>query len=316
MHDNEGELGDLELNERNTEETLEVRQKPHRSRLPLLIFLLLLFAASATAVYFFVFAEQPTPPTAIVVAPTTEPTPAPIPTLAPTPDPLAQSAAPTPTPTPTPIPLPLLNKSDDEIRQQIDNLQLSTIAELLTPEEIVRKFVRAVYNLGQGKIVPQYRPLNGPNSTFKAQAIGRMAKVAASNPEDGVIQTAVFKNPGTNQQRYATYISVAENMNISTVVKAYETYYPILQQAYSELGEGPEQFHSAVLGALDSFLATPKLEGEPELILTSVQYQFLDPKLEALPTTQKLMLRIGEENRQRLLPKLEELKQALLLVSP
>ena len=40
-------------------------------------------------------------------------------------------------------------------------------------------------------------------------------------------------------------------------------------------------------------------------------YTFADPKLEALPDPQKLMLRMGPENRKRVKAYLEELKVEL-----
>jgi len=65
------------------------------------------------------------------------------------------------------------------------------------------------------------------------------------------------------------------------------------------------------LKALDILLTTPNPEQEPELILTSVQYQYLDPELEALPNAQKLVLRMGYDNRTQLLKKLSDLHKAL-----
>ncbi|WP_075187077.1 DUF3014 domain-containing protein [Teredinibacter haidensis] len=298
-------LGDLNLED--TKETLV--PAPAKVK-PLLLALLIIALILGGGLYYFYGNTKPQPQTATASSPP-QPvaTPHPLPTPRPEADPLANP----PEPVVTEKPLPHLDTSDEPVLTELkESPQLSQLAALLTPEDVLRKSVRAAYNLSKGAVVPQYRPLKGPDSAFRAQAIGRMAKVPAPTTKEGYVQTAVFKNPPQNQQRYDLYAQIATSLDTETLVSLYQLYYPLLQQAYDELGEGPDSFHSVVLTAVESFLATPATDSEPELILTSVQYQFLDPALESLPNTQKLLLRMGNENKRSIMEKLTELESALV----
>ncbi|WP_052691839.1 DUF3014 domain-containing protein [Teredinibacter purpureus] len=276
-------------------------------------FVIVLIVVALLAAGVYLLSNRSSAPIIPVVAPTT-PIPTPVSTPAPTatPAPDTDLLQPTAQPAPTAEPLPTLDNSDEPLRTTLLETQgLTSLVALLTPDDIIRKFVRAVFNLNQGKVVPQYRPLNGPTSAFKAQAIGRMAEIPSPENSNETIQTALFRNPPQNQQRYSVYVSLAEQLNLSAITQLYRLYYPLLQRAYEELGEGPAEFHTLVLGALRSFSATPHIEREPELILIRAQYQFLDPTLEALPNTQKLILRMGIENRESLQKTLTMLEKSL-----
>ncbi|SMF56437.1 Protein of unknown function [Alteromonadaceae bacterium Bs31] len=313
MRDHEGtnNLGDLELED----DSDDPRRKASLEKRPpyglIGLALLIIILAGAGAAYYF--SQQHKPP--LIVA-----APSPIPTPLPTPRP-QPSIAPAPpvetAPEITPEPLPELDNSDQYLSQQlIEENALPTLADLLAPEEIIRKFVRAVYNISKGNVVNQYRPVAGPDSAFKAQAIGRMVEIP--NPKDPAvtINTAVFKNPLKNQGRYDSHIELLSKLDIGAMSALYQRFYPLMQQAHQELGEGPEQFHTAMLSAIDMLLATPQLEGEPELVLVSVQYQFLDPKLEALPNAQKMMLRLGQSNGEKMRAFFTELRAQLASTNP
>lgn len=308
-------LGDLNLDDSSTD--LEQGEtKRSGSSLIVLAILVLIVVAAGGAWYMLADkgeqAPQPQPTPVPVPTPVTTPTPEPTPppTAEPTPEPKPTVAEPTPTP------LPELNYSDEAVKTSLmEQTSADTIETLVTPNEVVRKFVRAVYGLNKGTVVPQYRPINGPNTPFKAQAIGRMATIANPKNPDETLQTAVFKNPPKNRKRYAAYVELLKETDAKSITALYQLYYPIIQQAYRELGEGPEQFNSVAIKALDLLLATPNPKEEPELILTSVQYQYLDPELEALPNAQKLLLRMGYENRTVILDKLANIRSELKRLS-
>lgn len=303
------DLGDLNLGDEDTDQPTV---KSPLNRVTILAIVLCLLAAAGSW-FFFVLKNKPsTPP----VVSTPAPTPLPTRELAYTP-----TAAPSvieeqqPTPAPTPTPLPTLTESDAPLTSALVGAQgLPELTSFLAPEEILRKFVRAVYNVSKGNVVPQYRPINGPNSIFKAQAIGRMALIPDPKNPGESLQTAIFKNPPKNQKRYTPYVTLLKKTDDRQIAQLYTTYYPLLQKAYEELGEGPQGFHSVMLTALDTLLATPNPQDEPELILTSVQYQYLDPQLEALSNAQKLLLRMGNDNRTTVLSRLSDLRKTLTQV--
>jgi len=300
------------------EDTREPIATPQNHFPWVLVLILLMGIALGLAAYFY--RDAYLAPTIVAISPEPTAVPTPIPTMAPTPiatiieEPPSQPIAVVEQNNPA---LPNLNESDAALKDQLlEKNGQRILAELLTPEEVIRKFVRATYNISKGNIVTQYRPVNGPDSGFKAQAIGKMAEVTNPKKADESLQTAVFKNPPKNQARYDVYRKIMQTFKTETLVELYELYYPLLQQAYGELGEGPEQFHTVMKNALAKVLATPSLEKEPELILISVQYQFLDPQLEALPNAQKALLRMGLHNREAILAELEQLLTALQASSP
>ena len=216
------------------------------------------------------------------------------------------------TPEPTPTPLPKLNDSDVVLRNEITSLNLlGALAGKLTPDEIIRKSVRAIYNLSKGNVVQQYRPLEGPAKQFNAVATGKSTPIASSEVIGEFIETPTYQMGAANFQRYQPYVELINRAPLDSAVQLYRAYYPLLQQAYEELGEGPSDFNQVVIDTLTNLLATPEPKQEPILIRTSVLYKYLDPALERLPNSQKLMLRLGTENRASVKLKLKELKSLL-----
>ena len=63
--------------------------------------------------------------------------------------------------------------------------------------------------------------------------------------------------------------------------------------------------------------AAPPEAAEPlQLVQPEVLYEFADPKLETLSAGQKILLRVGKTNRDKLKAKLAELRQALVSLPP
>lgn len=288
----------------NPEDRYTNEEDPSRVS-PVLPFVVFVILAAIGLGYFFFWHERPSPD--IDEIPVATPAPTPVPAR-PTPLP---TATPTPQPQATPEPLPDLDSSDAPLRDKLNERGLADMLAYLTPEEVVRKTVRAVYNLSKGNVVQQYRPVQGPESVFTASATGATATIENPKKKGEKTETAVYRLNSKNSERYALFINLLRGLDRDVVVDLYQLYYPLLQQAYGELGEGPEEFHTVVLQALDSFLAAPQPSDEPLLIRTSVHYQFLKPEYQALPATQKLMLRMGKQNRRVLHEELQSLRAAL-----
>jgi hypothetical protein len=62
---------------------------------------------------------------------------------------------------------------------------------------------------------------------------------------------------------------------------------------------------------IDHLLATPEAPGPIRLAQPKVLYEFADPALEELSAGQKMMLRIGKGNRERIKAKLREIRAAI-----
>lgn len=180
-------------------------------------------------------------------------------------------------------PLTLAN-SDITVKQQFStNLPVNPLP-LLTNEHLIRKFVRAVNALDDGGLVNQYRPFVAPDKPFATQQM---------NSETWSIGQSNF-------ERYTRYIELLETLGPDVLFDLYLQYQPILEEAFAELGSDKTDFHTTMKGALTELLTTPEINDPLLLVRPSVMYQYQDKHLEALPASQKMMLRMGPENRRRM----------------
>ncbi|MDO3381934.1 DUF3014 domain-containing protein [Gilvimarinus algae] len=278
------------------------------SNVPVIIVVLVLIALLAGFIYWYNTRQtEPEPVTAAPTAPVPAvPAPAPKPEPAPEPEPEPQPAPepevvepPAPEPIPEPkVELPPLNESDDFVAEQLQSdIQKPELLNLVVPEEVVRKTVRAVIGVSENRLVNQYRPVLSPLPTM------------------GITQTAGGPEPEyrlteENYQRYNKHIALMQSVEPATLAATYRSLEPMFEEAYAEQGlEG--SFRDALLQAVDNLLATPDVEGPFTLKRPAVMYKYADPELEALPEPQKLMLRIGPDNREKVEAYLREFKRAL-----
>ena len=236
-------------------------------------------------------------------------------------EPIAVSNSPTssqPTPSPiastvtierkeTPIPaakvsLPFLNNSDQHVIEQISKFNNSRIIlSLLEQEEIIRKIVRAVYGLSEGRVVRQYRPIKSPKGVFLANQTGDY---------DSKDQ-AVYAVDKKNILRYESHIQVLESINVSQLADFFHTHSSLFEEAYSELGVGKGSFRETLSQAIDNVLAAPEYPEEYDLIRPTVMYKFTDVATEKSSGAHKLMIRMGKENRQKIKVFLSALKKEI-----
>ncbi len=125
-----------------------------------------------------------------------------------------------------------------------------------------------------------------------------------------------------NAARYTPFVLLAGTIDVPAAVGLYRRMYPLLQQAYRELGFGDRYLNDRVVEVIDLLLATPDAPDAPRVELLPVRgpvpslqpwvrYQFVDPELEALGAGQKILVRIGPVNQRRLKSKLAELRKEL-----
>ncbi|KFZ37708.1 hypothetical protein HR45_09840 [Shewanella mangrovi] len=218
-----------------------------------------------------------------------EPAPAePLVTEANVPEPEAAPAAePTPTVAETEVPkaepLPELNESDtyvhDKVIAMADGM---AIDPLLNNSDMVRQFVVFVDNIAQGQLARKTSPLQAPSQSFTVTDI----------------TNKTYLNPDS-YHRYDVYADFLTGLDDEQLVTTYKRLSPLLEQAFAELGYPDMSFDSRLKEAMKELLATPVIEQPIELYSISVNYQFVDPKLEALPNAQKLLIRMGPENTRK-----------------
>ncbi len=125
-----------------------------------------------------------------------------------------------------------------------------------------------------------------------------------------------------NSARYAPFVLLAETVDVGMAVGLYARMYPLLQQAWRELGYPQGHFNDRLVEVIDLLLATPAVEYPLRLQLTEVKgpipserpwvrYAFADPALERLAAGQKILLRVGPVNQRRLRNRLAELREQL-----
>jgi len=111
-----------------------------------------------------------------------------------------------------------------------------------------------------------------------------------------------------NYARYEYLVSMVEVVDLNSLVDTYRRYYPLFQEAYVELGYPSGYFNDRVVEVVDHLLAAPSPDEPVELTRPHVLYEFSDAEFEALSSGQKFMLRIGNENAERLQQTLRDIR--------
>lgn len=196
-------------------------------------------------------------------------------------------------------PLPGLNESDTSVLAALQNLSAQTLA-FVVPQEIIRKFVRAVNAVEEGKVVHEYRPIISPASGFVAE---RVSTVGVQQPR--------FLINAENYHRYDSLVTLVALLDTDALAAFYQRFYPLLEEAHAEMGLKKGNFHTVLVRAIDHLLAAPVIEQPLELVQPKVFYQYADEEVEALPSTHKLLLRMGPENTRSLQNSLKALKERI-----
>lgn len=173
-------------------------------------------------------------------------------------------------------------------------------------EDFPRKLVATVDNLGRSHAPPLAWPISPTEGRF---TVLTHAGTTVVNADNG--------------QRYTPLVLLLETINVGLAVDLYVRMYPVLQQTYVDLGYPNRQFNDRLLQVINHLLATPSAPQVMTVQLTEVKgpipslrpwvrYEFADPALEALSSGQKIMLRVGSVNQNRLKARLSALRQEIL----
>jgi len=197
-------------------------------------------------------------------------------------------------------PLPALNDSDPPLREALEQLFGDvSVKQLLVPEDIIRRVVVTVDNLPRQKVAVEKRPL---------KSVTGQASV--------ITQGDVITLSKENFARYAPYMQIVSSMDTHALADLYFRFYPLFQQAYEDLGYPGQYFNDRLVETIDVLLATPEVTKPITLVQPRVFYEFADPKLEALPAGQKVLLRMGPANAAVIRAKLHELRAAITQKQP
>jgi hypothetical protein len=193
--------------------------------------------------------------------------------------------------------LPSLERSDSMLRDSLAGLMgRRAFEDFVLPDRLVRRIVATVDNLPRRTAPRRMIPLNPVPGGFVTA--GAREGEASMDP--------------ANFDRYAPYVRVLEAVDVRALVKLYVAAYPLFQRAYEELGYPGEYFNDRLLDAIDDLLAAPELAAPAALVRPKVLYEFADPDLETRSAGQKILIRMGTQNAQKVKAKAQEFRRALL----
>lgn len=200
-------------------------------------------------------------------------------------------------PVTTPAPeLPALTASDTSIRPELTALLgENAMTRWLQQEQLIQRIASQVAGLQRGAFSYTGLLLEPPPGEFLVDR------------RDG----RIYWSP-RNAERYAPVVSFIEGVDVAAVAEIFHRYRPLFEAAYGELGQPPEQFGDAVLGAIDHLLATPEPAAAPELIAESVAYRYADAEFEHASEARKQLLRMGPAHTKAIKVQLRALRRALL----
>jgi len=207
--------------------------------------------------------------------------------------------------------LPSLDGSDSYFDNALVNLLgRKKVREFLHLDGIARRFVATLNNLATDDASASLWPVKSTEGRFETEARAGEMTIASRNGE-----------------RYVPFVRFAEGIDAQKAVALYLRVYPLLQQAYEDLGYPGKYLNDRVVEVIDTLLATPTPAepiavkrfaadgGTSEGRLEGGLYVYADPALEASPAGQKILLRMGHDNAAPLIAKLREIR-ALIAARP
>lgn len=279
---------------------------------------LIILAVVAAALYFWLRAGKPEPQPAPIEPPrAAAPTQPAAPPAEPPPvqHPIEQAQpglpAPAAEPAPVPAPLPPLGESDKLVQETLLGLVgRDSLLSFLNVSGYIQRFVVTVDNLPRKRAPVRLWPVTPTPGRFVVAGTGDATSLSTEN----------FK-------RYEPFVRLVEKVDSAKAVALYVRFYPLVQEAYQELGYPDKYFNDRLIEVIDHLLATPDLAGPVRLILPRVAesikldrpwvlYEYADPELEARSAGQKMLIRMGFDNEARLKVKLRDLRAKLVRSAP
>ncbi|MCI2285018.1 DUF3014 domain-containing protein [Colwellia sp. MSW7] len=183
-------------------------------------------------------------------------------------------------------PLPALDESDDWLKIKLPEITWrKELLTLIIDDDMIRRFVVFTDNFSQGTVAYEHSPFVLPNIKF-SPLNGDEAKANKQN---------TLQWNEDSSKRFASYIELLRSMDSDSLVQWYLEVKPLIDEAYSELGYD-DDFTNTLQNAITRVLDMELPKSSMELVQPSVMYKFANPKLESLPDSDKLLLRLGKEN--------------------
>lgn len=176
--------------------------------------------------------------------------------------------------------LPPLDQSDEYLKLELTDLYGDTLAGMLAETGIIERIVATVDNLPRSQVAERIRPVGRMSGQFIADEI-----------EEGEYRL----NP-ENYHRYDYLVAMLTAADPDRIADTYRRYYPLLQNAYVDLGYPDGYFNDRLVEVIDHLLETPAVPDNVRLLRPHVLYEYADPGLEDRSSGQKLLMRMGDDN--------------------
>jgi hypothetical protein len=179
------------------------------------------------------------------------------------------------------IALPALDDSDALVRERIRLLSSDPlVAAWLGGSGLVRNVAVVIDNISHGMTPSPHLRVLRPGGQFRVITRGNRA----------------FIDP-RNYERYSAIVRVAMSIDPGAAARTYQTFKPLLQVAYDELGN-QEPVDRALERGLAALLRVPAVGGDVAVEEggEGIGYEYTDPTLEMLSGAKKQLLRMGADN--------------------
>ena len=277
------------------------QENKNKASWPLIVIVILLVIAIAVAWQFTgnkplpVVVENPTP--AVVIEPEPE-------KVVSIPEPIVEIDEPeveiVEEVVPVENPLPSLDESDEWLKIKLPEITWrKELLTLIIDDDMIRRFVVFTDNFSQGIVAYEHSPFILPQIKFAPETDSVSFQETVQNQES--TQSAfqgkqnVWQWNESSSKRFSLYVDLLRSMDSESLVQWYLELKPLINQAYSELGY-EDDFTNTLQDAITRVLDMELPKSSMELIQPSVMYKYANPQLEALPDTDKLLLRLGKDN--------------------
>jgi hypothetical protein len=211
---------------------------------------------------------------------------------------------PVPAAAPSRAALPSLDRADAYVENAlVELLGRKAVQSFLHLDGFARNFVATVNNLATDNAAAQIWPVSVTTGRFDTELRDGRLVIRARNAD-----------------RYAAFVRFADGVDTQRAVTLYVRLYPLFQRAYEELGYPDRYFNDRVVEVIDNLLATPDVADPIEVKRIAVDGAtsatgglcvFADPALEAATSGQKILLRVGHEDRVKLMAKLDGIRKRI-----
>lgn len=180
-------------------------------------------------------------------------------------------------------PLPALEESDNPFTGTVDELLPEPeVPGVELRDRLIRKIVATVDGLERDNLAERVRPLEPLPGSFRVS---------------GRVDGDLYILSPANYERYDALVNAAAEIDLAAAADVYRRYYPLFQQAWAELGYPDSYFNDRLVVVIDHLLATPDVADPVRLVRPHVLYRYENPVLEGLSSGQKLLIRMGPDNR-------------------